>query len=245
MNTHRHGILLAGSAAMLALWLLPQDAAAQKMSPREQMKKELAIQEQMAKEQMAKEKAAQELAAKKKQAARDTAAPGKATPAAPTPTKAIPAPVIPLTEPPQDLKDESGNYELDLVDPFQRGSSKTPEEEAMEGLSSTALGEISEEFRILAIIIPEDGSSEPMALIRLQDESNPQVVMRDDLVQIKRRPPDRRAQNRTRAGDEPTLEESALNALESYSFYLQVREIHPTYIEAFQKKSPNESIILR
>ncbi len=244
MNTHRHGILLKGGAAMLALWLFPQDVAAQKMSPQEQMKKELAIQEQMAKEQMAREKAAQELAAKQEQATEKTEAPAPAPPTVPSPPKVIPTPEIPLTEPPQDLRDESGNYELDLVDPFQRGSAKSTDE-AMEELSSTALGEISEEFRILAIIIPEDGSSEPKALIRLQDESNPQVVMKDDLVQIKRRPQDRRAQSRTRAGDEPSLEESALNALESYSFYLQVREIHPTHIEAFQKKSPNESIILR
>lgn len=159
---------------------------------------------------------------------------------------AVPAPVIPLTEPPQDLKDESGNHELDFVDPFQRGSARAAEEEATEGLSATTLGEISEEFRILAIIIPADDSREPMALIRLRDESSPQVVKKDDLVQINRRPPDRRSLNRAAAsGREPDFAESAFAALESYSFYLQIREIHPTHIEAFQKKSPNESIILR
>ena len=160
--------------------------------------------------------------------------------------KQSPTPVIPLTEPPQDLLDENGNVELDLVDPFQRGNARAAQEMAEEGLSSTTLGEISEEFSILAIIVPEDKSREPMALIRLQNESSPQVVVKDDLVQIKRRPQDRRSMARTRGNtDEPNFEQSAFNALENFSFYLQIREIHPTHIEAFQKKSPNESIILR
>ncbi len=159
----------------------------------------------------------------------------------------VQTPAIPLSTPPQDLKNENGKHELDLVDPFQRRSAKPTEEQTQEELSATSLGEISEEFSILAIIIPEDETSAPMALIRLQDESNPQVVKKDDLVQIRRRPEDRRSRTRARSAkdDENSFEQSALNALESYSFYLQIREIHPTHIEAFQKKSPNESIILR
>jgi len=164
--------------------------------------------------------------------------------------KVAPEPVIPLIEPPQDLIGEDGKVELDLVDPFQRGTVEAVEEEEPEELSSTTLGEISEEFRILAIVIPEGPSREPMALIRMQDESSPQVVRKDDLVRIKRRPPDRRAPFRMRASgnaspEQQSFEESALNALESYSFYLHIKEIKPTYIEAYQKKSPNETIILR
>lgn len=153
-------------------------------------------------------------------------------------------PEIPLTEPPQTLMNENGEYELDLVDPFQRGAAKAAEE-ATEGLSSTSLGEISEDFQILAIIIPEDETRLPKALIRTESEAAPQTVTVGDLVQINRRKPEARTPVRGRASAQPTFSESALNALESYSFYLHIKEIHPTHIEAFQKKSPNESIILR
>ncbi|MEM7010592.1 MAG: hypothetical protein AAF585_03820 [Verrucomicrobiota bacterium] len=153
-------------------------------------------------------------------------------------------PNIPLTEPPQDLKDEDGNHETDLVNPFRRASVQAAAEELDEdGMSATTLGEVSEEFRILAILIPQDEEREPMALIRLQDELRPQVVRKDDLVQIKRRPPDTRT-SRSR-NSEPSFAESALNALENYAFYLHIKDIQPTYIEAYQKKSPNETIILR
>lgn len=159
-------------------------------------------------------------------------------------------PLIPLAEPPQSLIGEDGKVELDLVDPFQRGRLRTVEADEPEGLSATTLGEISEEFRILAIVIPDDPSRQPMALIRLQNESTPQLVTKDDLVQIKRRPegarqPLRRAPAPNASGEGTSFEESALAALESYSFYLHIKEIHPTYIEAYQKKSPNETIILR
>lgn len=154
--------------------------------------------------------------------------------------------MIPLTEPPQDLIGEDGKVELDLIDPFQRGSAAAREEVDEQGMSATSLGEISEEFRILAIVIPEDEFRAPMALIRLRNESNPQVVRVGDLVQINRRAPDSRG--RARPGTpqaQPSFAESALNALENFSFYLQIKDIQPTYIEAYQKKSPNETIILR
>jgi len=166
------------------------------------------------------------------------------------PAQASTPSLIPLAEPPQNLIGEDGKVELDLVDPFQRGRSRTVDDDEPEGLSATSLGEISEEFRILAIVIPDDPSREPMALIRLQNESSPQLVVKDDLVQIKRRPenarqPSPRAPVANAAGDQASFEESALNALESYSFYLHIKDIQPTFIEAYQKKSPNETIILR
>lgn len=163
-------------------------------------------------------------------------------------------PVIPLSDPPQDLKGEDGQHELDLVDPFQRGGVRTAgnSEADPQGLSATSLGEISGEFRILAIVIPDDPSRQPMALIRLQDQSTPQVVTTGDLVQIKRRSPERRssflagsASGGTTGQNQPASIDSALNALESYSFYLHIKDIQRTYIEAYQKKSPNETIILR
>ncbi len=170
-------------------------------------------------------------------------------PAIPQPTDRpmLQTPAIPLADPPQSLIGEDGKVELDLVDPFQRGNARRAEEEMSDGLSPTSLGEISDEFRILAIVIPDGESRPPMALIRLQNESSPQVVMKEDLVQIKRRPQDRRQPVRRTVGPDgqASLEESALNALDGYSFYLHIKDIQPTYIEAYQKKSPNETIILR
>jgi len=222
MKTSKLNLILAASLglAMPAL-LLAQDPLS---------KKQLEEMNQQALEQAAREEAA------KKESPANPAAPQPARPAS-----SDQAPIIPLTEPPQDLIGEDGKVELDLVDPFQRSSENVASEQ--EGLSATSLGEISDEFRILAILIAEDETHQPMALIRLQEEDHPQVVKKDDLVQIKRRPSDRRS--RPRSTDPPSIEDSALTALESYSFYLQIKEIHPTYIEAFQKKSPNESIILR
>lgn len=166
----------------------------------------------------------------------------------PPPQPMVRTPEIPLADPPQSLMGEDGAAELDLVDPFQRGNTRAPEEMDSDGLSPTSLGEISDEFRILAIVIPDGGPRQPMALIRLQNESSPQVVMKEDLVQIKRRPEDRQlagVRRAANAGDQGSLAESALNALDGYSFYLHIKDIQPTYIEAYQKKSPNETIILR
>lgn len=170
----------------------------------------------------------------------------------PPPQPMVRTPEIPLADPPQSLTGDDGEAELDLVDPFQRGSARgnagAAQEEGLDGMSPTSLGEISDEFRILAIVIPDGGSRQPMALIRLQNESSPQVVMKEDLVQIKRRPADRQlagVRRAANAGDQGSLAESALNALDGYSFYLHIKDIQPTYIEAYQKKSPNETIILR
>jgi len=171
----------------------------------------------------------------------------------PPPQPMVQAPAIPLVDPPQSLVGEDGEAELDLVDPFQRGSARggagAAEEAGPDGMSPTSLGEISEEFRILAIVIPEGKDRQPMALIRLRNESSPQVVTKEDLVQIKRRAPDRRqpvpARQPVDAQGQPSFAESALNALDGYSFYLHIKDIQPTYIEAYQKKSPNETIILR
>jgi len=223
MNTDKLKSLIVGGLAIS----LPGLLVAQGELSREQLE-EL---DRKAREQASKEEAAKQ------------ATPPDPAPRQPTSRE----PVIPLAEPPQDLIDEDGNVELDLVDPFQRGTSRKSQERESEGLSSTSLGEISDEFRILAIMIPADETREPIALIRMEADASPQMVVKDDLIQIKRRSPDRSASNRTRsgAGDQPSFAESALNALEDYSFYLHIKEIHPTYIEAYQKKSPNESIILR
>ena len=172
-------------------------------------------------------------------------------PAPPLPVSTVPVPQIPLSEPPQTLVGADGKVELDLVDPFQRQTARPVEGEVdSSGMSTTSLGEISEEFRILAIVIPKGMGSEPMALIRLRNESSPQVVKAGDLVQINRREPNQRSAAPAPAAVpggpvQAGFAESAESALDSYSFYLHIKEIQPTHIEAYQKKSPNESIILR
>ncbi len=158
-------------------------------------------------------------------------------------------PEIPLAEPPQDLIGVDGKVELDLVDPFQRGVAGSAEKEGSEGMSSTTMGQISQEFRILAILIPEDEFRPPMALIRLRNELSPQVVKKGDLIQISQRPVESRKGGRApdrahKDGGQASLGESALKALESYSFYLHIKDIKATSIEAYQKKSPKETFIL-
>jgi len=228
--------MLSGILAGLLALAMPTLLLAQEPYSREQL-------EEM--QRQAQEKAAQEKAAQAK-VSKTEPAPKPTPQQAARPESSAQPPAIPLTDPPQDLIGEDGKVELDLVDPFQRSNANAARDQEPEGLSGTSLGEISEEFRILAIIIPDGEFREPMALIQLQAEENPQVVRKDDLVQINRRPQNPRLQARNRTGSgEASVELSALNALESYSFYLQIKEIHPSHIEAFQKKSPNESIILR
>ena len=151
--------------------------------------------------------------------------------------------VIPLAAPPQRLRDAAGQPETDLVDPFQRRSTIPQGEGAMPGMSRTSFGEISDEFRILSIIIPQNTNTLPMALIKLHSNTEPQLVRPGDLVRINRTAAPAGARGGRRPAAAPLPD--TLSALQRYTFYLYVKEIHATYIEVYQnKKSPDETIIL-
>jgi len=173
---------------------------------------------------------------------------------------------------PVTLKDENGKPEMDLVDPFRRhgaddgaGESAEPSEE---GLLRTSLGEISSEFRILAITVPADTNATRTALIQFYTSDEPVLVHEGDLVRVDRlganrragraaprrgrtatngravapRPPQRPISSaRTGSLADLDLEDQ----LKKYVFYLNVKHIEPTYIEVYHnKKSPDETIRL-
>ena len=89
---------------------------------------------------------------------------------------------------PVTLKDDDGNAEVGLVDPFRRrgdedGASSVTGED---GLMRTTMGEISSEFRILAITIPEDTNTPRTALIQFYTADEPILVHEGDLVRVDR-----------------------------------------------------------
>lgn len=156
-------------------------------------------------------------------------------------------PAIPLAEPPQTLRDADGEPETDLIDPFQRRTEGVGGEENESGLSRTSIGEISDEFRILSIIVPQNTNTLPMALIKLHTRAEPHLIRPGDLVRVDRNTALRSVKSsRSLVSSSPSLKpEDVLKSLEQYTFYLNVKEIHPTYIEVFHnKKSPDETIIL-
>ncbi|MGN0832244.1 MAG: hypothetical protein ACI4RD_01180 [Kiritimatiellia bacterium] len=91
---------------------------------------------------------------------------------------------------PVTLRDPDGNAEVDLVDPFRRrgdgdegGASAATGED---GLMRTTMGEISSEFRILAITIPQDTNTPRAALIQFYHADEPILVHEGDLVRVDR-----------------------------------------------------------
>ena len=173
---------------------------------------------------------------------------------------------------PVTLKDDDGRSEQSLVDPFRRrGADDAIGEDAEpgeDGLMRTTMGEISSEFRILAITIPQDTNTPRTALIQFYSSDEPILVHEGDLVRVDRlgahgrkgraaprrgrtgqngraiapRPP-QRSSSSARAGGlaDLDLEEQ----LRKYVFYLNVKHIEPTYIEVYHnKKRPDETIRL-
>ena len=173
---------------------------------------------------------------------------------------------------PVTLKDDDGRAEQSLVDPFRRrGADDAIGEDAEpgeDGLMRTTMGEISSEFRILAITIPADTNTPRTALIQFYTADEPILVHEGDLVRVDRlgahgrkgraaprrgrtgqngravapRPP-QRSSSSARAGGlaDLDLEEQ----LRKYVFYLNVKHIEPTYIEVYHnKKRPDETIRL-
>ena len=173
---------------------------------------------------------------------------------------------------PVTLKDDDGRAEQSLVDPFRRrGADDAIGEDAEpgeDGLMRTTMGEISSEFRILAITIPQDTNTPRTALIQFYSSDEPILVHEGDLVRVDRlgthgrngraaprrvrtaingravapRPPQRSAPS-ARKGSLADLDLE--DQLKKYVFYLNVKHIEPTYIEVYHnKKRPDETIRL-
>ena len=91
---------------------------------------------------------------------------------------------------PVTLKDDDGRAEQSLVDPFRRrGADDAIGEDAEpgeDGLMRTTMGEISSEFRILAITIPQDTNTPRTALIQFYSSDEPILVHEGDLVRVDR-----------------------------------------------------------
>ena len=91
---------------------------------------------------------------------------------------------------PVTLKDDNGQFEQNLVDPFRRSGADDAAGEYAEpgedGLMRTTMGEISSEFRILAITIPQDTNTPRTALIQFYTSDEPILVHEGDLVRVDR-----------------------------------------------------------
>ena len=190
------------------------------------------------------------------------------TPAASSTPTNLPPLLQPVT-----LKDDDGRAEQSLVDPFRRrGADDAIGEDAEpgeDGLMRTTMGEISSEFRILAITIPQDTNTPRTALIQFYSSDEPILVHEGDLVRVDRlgahgrngRAAPRRVRTgqtgraavpggrNGRAGARPShggLADLDLeDQLKKYVFYLNVKHIEPTYIEVYHnKKRPDETIRL-
>lgn len=156
-------------------------------------------------------------------------------------------PEIPLVKPPQDLRDEQGLPEKDLINPFRNRNEQMSDDKSLDnnGLQRTSLGEVSEDFRILAIAIPADPKQKPMALIRLSESSDPTLVHPGDLVRSNI--PSQNAKNTRRRN---TSSQNALGAdvqalMNRYTFYLHIKDIQPTFLELYHnKKRPDETTII-
>jgi hypothetical protein len=182
-----------------------------------------------------------------------------------------PTNLSPLLQP-VTLKDDNGRSEQNLVDPFRRRGADDATGEYAEsnedGLMRTTMGEISSEFRILAITIPQGTNTPRTALIQFYTSDEPILVHEGDLVRVDRlgahgrtrRTPPRRGRTgqngRAVAPRPPQRSSSSARAggladldleeqLRKYVFYLNVKHIEPTYIEVYHnKKRPDETIRL-
>lgn len=149
------------------------------------------------------------------------------------------------------LTDETGAPEQGLVDPFRRRTAEDVAEggeRAEDGLMRTTMGEISSEFKILAIIIPDDETKPRTALIQFYESDEPIIIHEGDLVRVDRQGAAnsrsrRRASMRSQrvSPQSQELEEE----LRKFVFYVNVKHIEPTYIEVYHnKKRPDETIRL-
>ncbi len=147
---------------------------------------------------------------------------------------------VPLVQPPQTLLDAEGNPELELINPFAKGRSREVETDGSMGrLQRTTLGEVSNDFALLAIVVPEDDTVEPMALIRQNQDAGPILVRPGDLIRT--REPTKRGNRWGRSKEELAREKLKGN----FTFYLYIKNILPTHLEVYHnKKNPNETTII-
>lgn len=149
-----------------------------------------------------------------------------------------------LLAPPQPLRDAEGRAEIGLIDPFSRPADRAPAADAGEGMMRTSLGEISSDFKILGIVIPDDPARQPSAVLRMTGEADPMIVYPGDIVRVENarlNQTGRRNVARFRRGERDPLDEQ----LKDFVFYLHIKAIHPTSLEVFHnKKRPDETIIL-
>jgi len=170
------------------------------------------------------------------------------------------------------LEDANGKAETGLRDPFGRGGAAADATGAADesGLLRTTMGEIPNDFHIVAISIPADTNTPRTALIQLTGSDEPILVHEGDLVRIDRTGGAGRIGGRRRASavsrslrdrqsrgaavragvgkglnaNRATSQELA-SELDKYVFYLNVKNIEPTYIEVYHnKKRPDETIRL-
>lgn len=149
-----------------------------------------------------------------------------------------------LLAPPQPLRDAEGRAEVGLVDPFSRPADRASPVEAGAGMMRTSMGELSSDFKILGIVIPDNPDLPPSAVLRMTGESDPMIVYPGDVVRVENarlNQPGRRNVARLRRGERDPLDEQ----LKDFVFYLHIKAIHPTSLEVFHnKKRPDETIIL-
>ncbi len=183
-------------------------------------------------------------------------------------TNAVPALLRPVT-----LVDAEGKAETGFVDPFRRrgddGDGGVASEPDEDGLMRTTMGEISSEFRILAITIPQDTNTPRAALIQFHDADEPVLVHQGDLVRVDRsgargrfgaakgkrprpaaggnaaRQRKAAAANATAAAMRGNADAELEEQLRKFVFYVNVKNIEPTFIEVYHnKKRPDETIRL-
>lgn len=163
------------------------------------------------------------------------------------PAKAVAAVKDPLA-PPQTLKTAEGRPETGLVDPFVRRPLDA-EGVSEDGLLRTGLGELSTEFRILAIVMPADTNQVPTALLQMNNQTEPVLVHPDDIVMVDRAVgasgTRTRAPRAVRRGAASAKTSTMEEKLKDYVFYLHVKSITANYLEVYHnKKRPEETILL-
>ena len=150
---------------------------------------------------------------------------------------------------PVTLRDAAGNAENDLIDPFRRrggDADGTAPEPDGDGLMRTTMGEISSEFRILAITVPQDTNTPRAALIQFHNADDPILVHEGDLVRVDRLGgKNGRAQASLRRVKRPGAASDLEEQLRKFVFYVNVKHIEPSFIEVYHnKKRPDETIRL-
>ncbi len=150
-----------------------------------------------------------------------------------------------LDEVPQDLVDKNGKPEIDLIDPFQGEQSNDVSDD---DFSTTSMADIPIGLKILAIIIPKDKSQKSVALIKLPNSDKPYLVKEEDSVRIISNEETKELKNKV--SKKKNIKNTGLDLLnwrtkQNFDFYIFIKKIHPTYLEIYKKKRPNEVLNLR